>query len=160
MTPNWNKSAPLVTMATLGVVLAGCAPSGQDSMNGSGTSSMSAMMTSSSGMMEMSSSSSATVSTYQDGTYSATGHYTSPAGAESVEVTLTLKDGVVTDAQFTGNATHPASKKWQGNFAAGFKDQVVGKKLDEIKLGVVNGSSLAPKGFMDAVAQVKAEASA
>lgn len=161
MTPVW-KYKPLVTMAAMGFVLAGCAPSGSNSaMDSSSSSAMSAMMMSSQGtMMYMSSSSAGEMGAYVNGTYSATGKYTSPAGAESVEVTLTLKEGVVTDAQFKGDAANPASVKWQGNFAAGFKDQVVGKSIEEIQLDVVNGSSLTPKGFMDAVSQVKAEASA
>ena len=95
---------------------------------------------------------------YADGTYNATGHYVSPAGAESVDVTVTLEGGVVADAQFKGNATNPASVKNQGKFAAGFREQVVGKPIDQISLGVVNGSSLAPKGFMDALKQIKTEA--
>ncbi len=96
--------------------------------------------------------------TYNDGTYDATGTYTSPAGQESVDVTLTLKDDIVIAATFQGNATHPTSKLNQGKFAAGYQAYVVGKPLDSIHLSVVNGSSLAPKGFMDALADIKAEA--
>lgn len=96
--------------------------------------------------------------TYEDGTYSATGAYTSPAGQESVEVTLVLKDDVVTTATFKGNATHPTSKLNQEKFAVGYQALVVGKSLDSINLTVVSGSSLTPKGFMDAVAEIKADA--
>lgn len=95
---------------------------------------------------------------YENGTYSATGTYTSPAGQESVEVTLVLTDDIVTTATFTGNATHPASKLNQQKFAAGYEALVVGKPLDAINLTVVNGSSLTPKGFMDALVDIKAEA--
>ncbi len=92
---------------------------------------------------------------YEDGIYAAAGNYTSPAGAESVDITVTLQNGIITDATFNGHATHPASIKWQGNFAAGFKEEVVGKSIDSVSLGVVNGSSLAPKGFMDALQKIK-----
>jgi hypothetical protein len=98
--------------------------------------------------------------TYKNGTYEGIGHYTSPAQQEEVNISITLKDGVVTDATFTGHGTNPTTKKMQGLFTEGFKDEVVGKPIDEINLNVVNGSSLTPKGFMDALQQVKQEAKA
>lgn len=161
-----NGKKPALAMAALGFALAGCAPSGDGAMDGASSSSMDAMMMQSSSamMMDMSSSSLAQAAMdgkYVGGAYAAVGNYTSPAGEEEVDITLTLDaDGVITDAEFNGHATHPASVKWQGNFALGFEEQVVGKSIDEVSLGVVNGSSLAPKGFMDALAKVKAEASA
>ncbi len=98
-------------------------------------------------------------SSYKDGSYSQTGEYRSPAGSESITASVTLKDGVITDATFTGTATHAASKRWQGAFNDGVKAAVVGKNIDEVSLSVVNGSSLTPKGYMDALAKIKTEAS-
>lgn len=95
---------------------------------------------------------------YKDGTYKGTGNYTSPAQEEEVDITITLENGVVTDATFDGKATNETSMKMQGLFSEGFKEEVVGKPIDEIDLTVVNGSSLTPQGFMDALDQVKAEA--
>lgn len=97
-------------------------------------------------------------SAYADGTYDATGEYRSPAGSETVQVSLTLKDGMIADAAFQGDATNKRSIAMQNQFAAGFKEQVVGKSIDSLSLGAVNGSSLTPKGFMDAVEKIKAEA--
>lgn len=97
-------------------------------------------------------------SSYKDGTYEAVGNYTSPAQKEEIEVELTVKDGMVTEAVFNGKATNEVSIKMQGKFKEGFAEEVVGKKLDEIALTVVNGSSLTPKGFMDALTKVKQQA--
>lgn len=97
-------------------------------------------------------------STYKDGTYTQTGVYNSPAGGESVTVSVTLKDGVVTNSTFKGSATNKASINNQGKFAAGFSGVVVGQPVDSIALTVVNGSSLTPKGFMDALSKIKSEA--
>lgn len=97
-------------------------------------------------------------STYKDGTFSADGMYQSPAGNETVHVSVTLKGDVVTAATFKGDATNPGSVNNQKKFATGYTQLVVGKKLDDIKLSVVNGSSLTPKGFMDALADIKADA--
>lgn len=99
-----------------------------------------------------------TASNFKDGEYKAVGNYTSPGGAESIDVTLTLKDGVVEDAAVVSNATRPNSVKMQASFIGGYKEQVIGKRIDEINLTKVSASSLAPKGFNDAVAKIKTEA--
>jgi uncharacterized protein with FMN-binding domain len=96
---------------------------------------------------------------YVDGTYNAIGTYTSPAGAEEVEISLAIADGVISDVQFFGKAEHPSSKTMQERFEAGFKEQVVGRSIDDVELTVVNGSSLTPKGFMDALEKIKNQAS-
>lgn len=97
---------------------------------------------------------------YEDGTYDALGSYTSPAGAEQVAVSVTLKNDIITSASFDGNSANPISQKLQGQFEAGFQAEVVGKSIDSVALTVVNGSSLTPKGFMDALAKIKVEAKA
>ncbi len=97
---------------------------------------------------------------YADGTYAAVGSYVSPAGQEAVDVSITLKNGVIASATFQGEATHPTSKRMQENFGKGYQELVVGKSIDDVSLTVVNGSSLTSKGFMDALAKIKVEASA
>lgn len=99
-------------------------------------------------------------SPYANGAYTKTGSYRSPAGEETVTISLTLSDGIVASATFTGNATNPASVRNQERFAAGYSDLVVGKSIDEVSVGVVNGSSLTGIGFMEAVEAIKAEAAA
>lgn len=97
---------------------------------------------------------------YKDGTYSVDGDYTSPGGAEKINVTLVLKDDVIVDATVKALATLPASVNWQGKFISGVKAEVVGKKLSEVTLTKVSGSSLTPKGWNDAVAKIMVQAKA
>ncbi len=99
-------------------------------------------------------------STFKDGTYTQEGTYISPGGEEHIGVKLTIKDGIVTDSEVTPEAVRPMSQKFQGQFAGGYKEFVVGKNITEIKLDKVAGSSLTPKGFNDAVEKIKAEAKA
>lgn len=99
-------------------------------------------------------------SAYMDGSYEAEGDYKSPAGPESIDVSLTLKGDVVTAVSVTGTSESGKSQKYIDQFVAGVQTVVVGKPLSELSLGVVNGSSLTPKGFMDALAKIKAEAQA
>lgn len=96
--------------------------------------------------------------TYKDGTYTAMGSYNSPGGAETIEITLTLKDGIVTNATAQPQTEQPISKKMQLVFSQNFTSMVVGKNINGVTLDKVSGSSLTPKGFNDAVEQIKTQA--
>lgn len=95
---------------------------------------------------------------YADGIYESEGEYVSPGGPETVGVSLTLSNGVITDAVVEVQATRPASKAKQEEFAANYKPMVVGKSIDEVMLTKVSGSSLTPKGFNDALEKIKQQA--
>lgn len=98
------------------------------------------------------------IAQYKDGTYSAEGSYTSPGGPEQIGLMLVVENGVVTDSTFTPMAERPMSVNFQDQFANGYKEFVIGKKLDEISITKVSGSSLTPQGFTDALDKIKAEA--
>lgn len=97
---------------------------------------------------------------YVDGTYTVLGTYAIPNGKiEEMTVTLALANGIVTQVDYTSAATEKGSIANQAKFSAGYKTEVVGKNIDDIALTVVNGSSLTPLGFMEALEKVKQEAS-
>ncbi len=98
------------------------------------------------------------LSTFVDGTYTKTGGYTSPGGAESVTVTVSVQDDVIKSVSAVGNGNNDTSKSFQGLFTAGVGDQVIGKKLVDLSVGTVNGSSLTGGGFNSAIASIKAQA--
>ena len=95
---------------------------------------------------------------YKDGVYDVVGEYVSPAGPETIEVKITLKDNVITSADVTAKATAEKSKFMQGLFVSNYKSLVVGKSIQDLKLDKVAGSSLTPKGFNDALEKIKAGA--
>jgi len=95
---------------------------------------------------------------YKDGSYSAVGTYTSTAGPEEIAVTLSLENDMIVNATVISKATNEVSVKLQGMFIGGFKGIVIGKKIDDVVLDKVAGSSLTPKGWNDAVAKIKLEA--
>ncbi len=95
---------------------------------------------------------------YKDGTYTATGSYMSPAGSETILVTLTVQDDKIASATVVPQATRPASVNWQNTFVFGYQTLVLGKNIDEVHLGKVSGASLTPKGFNDALAKIKSDA--
>jgi hypothetical protein len=97
-------------------------------------------------------------SVYRNGIYSVVGEYISPGGRESIGVTLTLSNDVVTDSALTLNAERPISVAMQEDFNNNYKIFVIGKNIDEVELSKVSGSSLTPVGFNDAIEKIKSEA--
>jgi hypothetical protein len=48
----------------------------------------------------------------------------------------------------------------QTDFAANYKTQVIGKKIEGLELSKISGSSLTPKGFNDALEKIRSQAGA
>ncbi|WCM55090.1 FMN-binding protein [Microbacterium sp. EF45047] len=95
---------------------------------------------------------------YADGTYTAEGSYQTPETVETVTVTLTLKDGVVTDVEMTGDPQAPETERFQGQFIDGITAEVEGRPVDELQVDRVAGSSLTSGGFNQAVEKIKEQA--
>jgi uncharacterized protein with FMN-binding domain len=102
--------------------------------------------------------SSADAAGYKDGTYTATGNYTSPGGNESIGLSVTLKDGAITNSTVTEGASDPEAREYQQDFIGSYKSFVTGKNIDDIKLSRVSGSSLTSNGFNRALDQIKQQA--
>lgn len=132
----------LVGVAGLGLLaLAGCAASGTAADSG-----------------DSSASNADTSASYTDGTYTAEGSYTSPAGQESVQVELTLEGDTVTAVTVTPEADDPQALGFQKKFASGIADVVVGQDIDTLNVSRVAGSSLTSGGFNAALETIKSEA--
>lgn len=136
---------------SLAGTVAGCAPSSQQPA-AQETGPSAAASASASGTA------SGSAAGYKDGTYSADGNYKSPNGTETVGVQLTLANGTVSAVEITEHPSNPNTRKFQGQFAGGIADQVVGKSLDEINVSKVAGSSLTSGGFNQAVEAIKTQA--
>jgi uncharacterized protein with FMN-binding domain len=96
---------------------------------------------------------------YADGTYTASGSYQTPETVETISVTLTLDNDVITEVNVIGDPQARETQQYQGQFIGGISDVVVGKNIDEISVSRVAGSSLTSKGFNSAVDKIKSEAS-
>ncbi|MFF2086917.1 calcium-binding protein [Nocardia sp. NPDC058176] len=97
---------------------------------------------------------------YTPGEYQAEGSYQTPGGTQKVGVTVTLAadgtvDAVRVDPRGTGG-----SLALQARFAGGIANEVVGKKIDELNVTKVSGSSLTSGGFNAAIESIKNEAAA
>jgi uncharacterized protein with FMN-binding domain len=101
---------------------------------------------------------SATAGTYKDGTYSAAAEYYVPHGYEDIKVTLTVAGGTVTGSEIVNSEGDRESVRFQDDFAAAYKQFVVGKKLDGLSVSAVSGASDTTDGFNDAVAKIRQQA--
>ena len=99
-------------------------------------------------------------SSYEDGTYSAEGRYATPGGIESIQLTVTIQDGVIESTELAQNAKDSEAKEHQAEFAENYETLVVGKNVDEVSLSRVAGSSLTSDGFNRALEQIKEDAQA
>ena len=97
---------------------------------------------------------------YKDGTYTEKGRYVSPGGAESIDVTVTIANDIITAATVKSNATRGESAEHQADFISGYKKLVIGKDVDAVSLSRVAGSSLTSNGFNTALDLIKADAKA
>lgn len=100
----------------------------------------------------------ANASGYKDGDYRATGNYSTSETTETITVNVTLKDGVVTGTSATASKIARESKEYAEMFLQNYKSQVVGKKITDIKLSRVSGSSLTSQGFNSAIQTIEAQA--
>jgi uncharacterized protein with FMN-binding domain len=93
---------------------------------------------------------------YADGEYTATGFY--GGLPSSITVTVTLDDDIIIAVEVTPHATNETSLDLQRRFAEAVPAVVVGKRIDEVNVGRLAGSSGTPDGFNAAIEQIKAEA--
>ncbi|EON31768.1 hypothetical protein GTC6_15868 [Gordonia terrae C-6] len=142
----------VAAMAAAGLVVGAC--SSEDSGSGESTTGTTAATSAATEVADAGS------GEYKDGEYTARGEYTSPGGPQSVGVTVTLSNSVITAVSVDTSQTKGPSLEYQGKFAGGISDVVVGKNIDEIEVDKVSGSSLTSGGFNDAIAQIKEEAQA
>ncbi|MBS1672420.1 MAG: FMN-binding protein [Actinobacteria bacterium] len=95
---------------------------------------------------------------YKDGTYTASGSYQTPQTVEKITVTVTVAQDEVTAVTVTGDPQASETRHYQAQFIEGISAQVVGKKLAEINVSRVSGSSLTSGGFNKAIAAIRTEA--
>ena len=158
-----SARAGIAAASVLGVItLAGCA-SAADAEESAPTQTDAATPAATASAGEQSGTGStggATDGAYADGTYTADGSYATPESVETITVTVTLEDDVITDVEVTGNPTKRESEQYQSKFIGGISAEVVGKNIDEISVSRVAGSSLTSGGFNEAIQAITAEAAA
>lgn len=87
------------------------------------------------------------------------GSYNSPAGEDTIEVTLTLNDqNIVQDVEIDYLGNNGISRGKISDYEEGIKDIVIGQNINDVESPEkVNGSSLTSIGFNEAVNKMKAQ---
>ncbi|MDB5177404.1 MAG: hypothetical protein JWN75_1072 [Candidatus Saccharibacteria bacterium] len=163
--PNNNKQkitagiVALIVIALLGV--------GASAYNNQQSSQAATTTTPTSTQTAMSSTTSSTSSTsttstgsYKDGTYTSSTTYYVPHGSESIKVTLTVKNGVITDSAIENSEGDRESIAYQQDFTSAYKSQVVGKSISGLQLSYVAGASDTTQGFNDSLEKIRTQAQA
>jgi uncharacterized protein with FMN-binding domain len=140
------------------LALAGCAPA--ETVADTGTTTPEATPAATTAPDPATSDAASGDSTYADGTYTAEGSYATPESVETIVVTVTLQDDVVTAVEVTGDPQKSESAQYQGEFIGGIADVVVGQEIDSLSVSRVAGSSLTSGGFNQAIETIKSEAAA
>jgi len=112
----------------------------------------------SSGAGSTSSSNSTPTSGYKDGTYTATSDYYVPHGQEEIQVKLSLQGGTITTVSIQNSENDFTSAQYQEEFAAEYKNYVVGKKINSVQLSFVAGASDTTQAFDDALNKIASQA--
>lgn len=86
-----------------------------------------------------------------NGTFRFTDKYMTPGGEEPMDVTITLKNSVITAVEAKNVAILPKSVSFQDKFIAGIAGVVVGKNVSDVEITNVNGSSLTAQAFNKAL---------
>jgi len=154
--PRPVRTAAAVIGVAGAFALAGCAS--QTATTDTGTSEAPAPSSTPQSTGSSGSDSSSSSGTYKDGTYTAEGSYQTPETVEKITVQVTLADDTITAVDVTGDPQARESQQYQSQFIGGISDEVVGKKIDEIKVSRVAGSSLTSGGFNQAIEEIKTEA--
>ena len=112
------------------------------------------------GMMDGENMAMESMSMFADGMYTRELSYEVPYGyLESMEVSLALTDGVITDASVSFVVENPVSADYQNFFQEYYKDEVVGESIETVSLSRMGGASLTNGAFDAALQSIKAEAS-
>jgi|GEM_PF-828104 uncharacterized protein with FMN-binding domain len=100
-----------------------------------------------------------TSSGYKEGTYSADTSYSVPLGySNSIGVSVTIKDGVVTAVKTTQNYTDRESGMYIDSFESSLQNAVVGKSIGSLQLNRIGGATLTTVAFDDALDSIRNDA--
>jgi uncharacterized protein with FMN-binding domain len=97
---------------------------------------------------------------YKNGTFTAASTYYVPHGSETIQVSLTLSQGVVSNVSIQNSQGDNVSARYQQDFAAVYRSYVIGKPVSSLRLNAVAGASDTSDGFNAAVSQIASQARA
>lgn len=98
------------------------------------------------------------MSMYRNGRYTATGHYLTPGGNESIAVSIDVQADTVSSSVIQVEATSPTARQFQEQFRTTIAGRITARPLSDLSVSRVSGASLTSLGFNDALAKIRQEA--
>jgi len=98
-------------------------------------------------------------SNLKNGTYTSTVSYNVPHGStDSITVTATIANGVITDVKNAHYAADRESQSYQNWFELEYKPLVIGKTPTNVLLSRIGGASLTTNAFNRAISNIQVKA--
>ena len=97
---------------------------------------------------------------FKDGTYTAKGGYNTPGGRNSIDLSITIKNGAISASSASTNAPDRESELYDQMFLDAYKNYVLGKSVGSVNVSRVAGASLTTQGFNNALEQIANQAQA
>ena len=97
---------------------------------------------------------------YKDGTYNANANFQTPDGIDGITVKLTISNNVITNVSADTSATSRESQQYDDAFLSSYKNEVVGKNVNDVQLDRTAGASLTSDGFNKALDEIRQNANA
>lgn len=95
---------------------------------------------------------------YRDGTYAANSQY-GPVGEDTIDVSITIEAGTVSDVSIVGHPLTTISRNHQDDFSKAIGGVVIGKPLEGLSVDKVAGASWTSEAFNAALDVIRTEAS-
>lgn len=94
---------------------------------------------------------------YADGVYTFKGVY-GPISEDSIDVELTLKNGIITSVEVVGHAANQLSETYQSRFIAAIDEEVVGQPIEGLSVDKVGGASWTSEAFNTVLEETRTQA--
>jgi len=151
----------VAVIATAGFTAGALFLGGSDENTNTGSSNISAASGSTTTDQPTSSADAGSQSDYKDGTYTASASYRVPHGySNSIQTTITVKDGTVTSVKVNNDATDRESSEYIDWFEQDLEGEVVGKSLAGLSPSRIGGASLTTAAFDDTLDTIERDATA
>jgi uncharacterized protein with FMN-binding domain len=99
-------------------------------------------------------------STYKGGTYTASADYSVPRDTNTIGVTLTVKNGLITTVSTQDSYGDRESERYISNFKSSISQAIVGKSLQAAGVSRLSGASETSTGFNTALQAILSQAKA
>ncbi len=102
----------------------------------------------------------AKTTTYRDGTYNGSVSYRVPHGSNTLQATVTIAGGTISDVKVQSEYSDQESQMYVDSFASSISSSVKGHSLGDVSVSRVGGASLTSDAFNAVLDTIRSDAKA